>query len=72
VNAELTAAVLKHVRVFKMMTPAPKESQLPRDALTAGTLPCREQGTPGGRYLNYSNSLNVNPEEDRESLAAGF
>jgi hypothetical protein len=36
VNAELTAAVLKHVRVFKMMTPAPKESQLPRDALTAG------------------------------------
>jgi hypothetical protein len=52
VNAELTAAVLKHVRVFKMMTPAPKESQLPRDALTAGTLPCREQGSPGGRYLN--------------------
>jgi hypothetical protein len=36
VNAELTAAVLKHVRVFKMMTPVPKESQLPRDALTAG------------------------------------
>jgi hypothetical protein len=74
VNAELTAAVLKHVRVFKMMTPAPKESQLPRDALTAGKLTgltLQRTGNPW-RQVSELNSLSVNPEEDRESLAAGF
>jgi hypothetical protein len=56
VNAELTAAVLKHVRVFKMMTPAPKESLLPRDALTAGK---KMTGL-------------ASPAENREPLAAGI